>query len=449
MPFNQFCDSSAGSKMFMSSCNYTDSDPRNRHPISASRQQMMQGQYPTQQRRDGRPQYFDCYADYYRNMQDGWDAPGQGQGSQSRNLSNGAEGINGMQPNAGSSQPKDGMIARLEAGNVTRMRSQYPPCQYAQESPNVRDQFNYGFNRYSNMLSSCDFAQPVWDDGDSHNSRNDFSQHQRFKNMTSSNPHSWNLSHTGAPYEMPMNASQQTYGTNQRYGSRSADTGFPSTQYNSMNRPSCEFGQGSQPQQPSYREQLPVNQTLPVFPAGAVERNERTSNNNPQSGGMNVHGPRSDDSFEYAWMKSTPVQSNGSDLLHPSQLNSLPRDAPMIPNAAQRTNTDKQIQAMYLRWSQSNGDSTPTSAWDGASTSCSIQQHPDRSTFDINQDGSSKQLQHSLQTSSDLLEIDSTQPLLPQQSNLPQQQPAILPTPSTDPAAAAQKTTRPKTSCGE
>ena len=485
MPFNQLCDSFPGSKMFMSGWNDTDSGPGDLYPMSASRQQMRQGQCPAQQRRDEGPQYFDCYADYYRNMQEGWDAPVQGQGSQSRNIQNGSQGVTGMQSNVGPSQPKDGMIARVdqsnrnigsEAGNVTRMRSQYPPCQYMEDSPNVQDQSNYGFNRYPNMLSSCDFAPPVWNDGESRNSRNDFSQHQRFKNMTSSNPHPWNWSNTGASYGMPMNAGQPTHGVNQRYGSRSAGSGFPSTQYctnrpscefnkssklqqisfhepstqyNSMNRPSCEFGQSSQLQQPSHREQLPVDPTLSVLPNGAVGPNEGTSNNNPQIGGMNVRGPSSDDSFEYAWMKSTTLQSNGSDLLHPSQLNSSPQDPLMIPNATLKDNIDQQIQAMYPRWSQSNGDSVPTSTWDGASTSVSIQHQPDQSMLDVNQDGSSKQLPNSLQTFSDLHGIDSTQPLLPQQSNLPQQQPAIFPDPSTDPTAAAQKTTRPKTSCGK
>ena len=98
--------------------------------------------------------------------------------------------------NAGSSQLNNGMIARFyqsnqnigsEAGNVTRMRSQYPPCQYMEDSqlPAVRtypsanpyagssampsNQFTYGFNRYRNMLSSCEFAAPAWGDGNSQN----------------------------------------------------------------------------------------------------------------------------------------------------------------------------------------------------------------------------------------------------------------------------------------
>ena len=454
-----------------------------------------------------------------------------------------------MQSNAGSSQLNNGMIARFyqstqnigsEAGNVTRIRSQYPSGQYMEDlqlpavrtypsansyagssamPSNQRDQYNIGFTELTRrriMASSC---EPAWDDGSSHNhdiqSMNYFSQQHLTKNILSSNPHSWNWTHTGSSSKMPMNVGQQKHGMDRRHGSTSAGSGFTSTQYSkkrsscelsksstlqlpsrkeptsqcptnrsscdfnksstlqqpSHNEPSiqcssnrgCELDRSSQLQQPSHQKQLPVDQTRPVFTAAEVEANERAPNimksiNNPQSDGVNLCELSLDDSFESVWTKLTVDQSNESDLPR-SQLESPHHDPSMIPNTAVNgmpANTDQQTQAMNPPCLQSNGDSASTSAWDGASTSCSIQLHPGPSTVDVNQGGSSEQLPNSpcldreIESSSAPPGIGSFLQPVPQQSTLPQQSP-VVPDPSTDPvvSASAQKVVRPKTSCGE
>ena len=497
---NLFCDSFADSRMFMRSWNDTDSQPGDLHPISAYRQQMMQGQYPTQQQR---VENFNWHVNNFRNMRNEWNATARGQGSQSRDNPNGRPerrhlqgaihfGTHGMQSNAGSSQLKDGMIARFdhsnqnigsEAGNVTRMRSQYPSCQYMEDSQlpavrtypsanpyagssaipsNQRDQYNYGFTELTRrriMASSCEFAAPAWDDGSSHNhdipSMNNSSQHHQSKNIPSSNPHSWNWTHTGSSSEMSMNAGQQKHGMDQRHGSTSAGSGFPST-HHSTNRSSCEFDKSSQLQQPSYQKHLPVDKFRPMFPVAEAEPNERASNkmksiNNHQSDGVNIWELSCDD-----WVKYILDKADEYDL-HRSQLESPPQNPSMIPDAAvsgMPSSKDQQSQAINPRYRQSNSDSASTPAWDGASTSCSIQLQPDLSKVEVNQGGSSMQLPNSKclvresQSSSDLPGIDSTQPLLSQQSTLPQQTP-VIPDPSTDSVSAVQRGNRPKTSCGK
>ena len=502
MPSNQFCDHVSGSKMFMSSWKGTDSEPGNLHPVSAYRPQMMQGQYPTQQQRDDN---FNWHVNNYRNMRDEWNAMARGQGSQSRDDPNDRPemrhmqgpihfGTQGMQSNAGSSQLKDGMMARFdqsnhnigsEAGHVTRMRSQYPSCQYMEDSllPAVRTYPST--NPYAGSIA--------WDDGSFHNpdrqSMNNFSLHHLSKNIPSSNNHSWNLAHTGSSSNMPMKAGQQKHGMDRRHGSTSIDSGFPSSQCSpnpsrrefgksfqlqqpsqkepsspcSPDRSGCEFGRSTQLQQPSHQKQLPTDQTQSVFPVAEAEPNESAPNimeaiNNPQRDGVHLCELSLDDSFESVWTKLTVDQPNESDPPR-SQLESPHHDPSMIPNAAvsgMPANTDQQTQAMNPPCHQSNGDSASTSVRDEASTSCSIQLNPDPSTVDVSQDGSSKQLPNSpcldreIQSSSSLPGIGSFLQPVPQQSNLPQQSP-VVPDPSINPvvAAAAQKVVRPKTSCGE
>ena len=265
-------------------------------------------------------------------MRDEWNATTRGQGSQSRDDPNGWPerrymqgpihfGNHGMQSNAGSSQLKDRMMARFdqsnqnigsETGHVTRMRSQYPPCQYMEDShlPAVRtypstnlyagssampsNQFTYGFNRYRNMLSSCEFAAPAWGDDNSQNhdtqSMNNFSQHHQSSNIPS-DPRSMNWAYTGSSSEMPMNADQQSHGMDRRHSSTTAESGFISTQ-NSTIRSSCEFDKSSQLKEPSHQKHLPVVQALSVFPVAEAEQNESASHimkaiNNPQENRVN------------------------------------------------------------------------------------------------------------------------------------------------------------------